>query len=70
MCHRVLFGTSGTMANLPLTNNIIGGSHGQHHTMVSIDWLEKVESDVANRSAPEKLRGRANASIGFIFFYL
>lgn len=35
MCHRVLFGTSGTMANLPLTNNLISGSHVQHHNMVS-----------------------------------
>jgi hypothetical protein len=39
MCHRVLFGTSGTMANMPLTNNIIAGSHGQHHNMVSTNFI-------------------------------
>jgi len=37
MCHRVLFGTSGTMANLPLTNPIIAPSHVQH-SVVSISF--------------------------------
>jgi hypothetical protein len=38
MCHRMLFGTTGTMANLPLTNNGIATSQGQqHHSMVSAD---------------------------------
>lgn len=41
MCHRVLFGTSGTMANLPLTNNLISGSHVQHHNMVSKNLIFK-----------------------------
>ena len=35
MCHRMLFGTTGTMANLPLTNNAAAPLHGQHHSMVS-----------------------------------
>jgi len=35
MCHRVLFGTSGTMANLPITNNMLAAPHGQNHNMVS-----------------------------------
>jgi hypothetical protein len=39
MCHRVLFGTSGTMANLPLATNNIIPLHGQAHSMVSIRFL-------------------------------
>ena len=30
MCHRLLFGTPGTMANVPLTNN----SNAHYHTVV------------------------------------
>jgi len=37
MCHRVLFGTTGTMANLSLTNNIMTVAQGQNHNMVSAD---------------------------------
>ncbi|CAF3548920.1 unnamed protein product [Rotaria sordida] len=33
MCHRMLFGTSGTMANLQLKANAIGQLHGQHQSM-------------------------------------
>jgi hypothetical protein len=31
MCHRLLFGTPGTMANVPLVNN----PNGQYHTVVN-----------------------------------
>jgi hypothetical protein len=37
MCHRMLFGTTGTMANLPLTSNAAAAAHAQHHSMVSTD---------------------------------
>ncbi len=32
MCHRNLFGTPGTMANIPMTNNANGG---QYQTVVN-----------------------------------
>ena len=38
MCHRMLFGTSGTMANVPLVTNTNAVLHGQHHNVVSKDF--------------------------------
>ncbi|CAF3896980.1 unnamed protein product [Rotaria sp. Silwood2] len=37
MCHRMLFGTPGTMANLQLKSNGIGPLHGQHQSTTQID---------------------------------
>jgi len=31
MCHRLLFGRPGTMANVPLTNNV--ATDGQYHNV-------------------------------------
>lgn len=36
MCHRMLFGTPGTMANLQLKNNVIAPLHGQNQNTVCI----------------------------------
>ncbi len=60
MCHRVLFGTSGTMANLPLTNPIIAPSHVQH-SVVSISFdisflsLNFVQTHIEGIDAPRNL---------------
>lgn len=41
MCHRLLFGTPGTMANVPITHNANAVANMQYHTAVNI--LEKHE---------------------------
>lgn len=38
MCHRLLFGTTGTMANVPLTNN--GTNNPPFHNVKSIIFKE------------------------------
>lgn len=35
ICHRMLFGTPGTMANVPMINNVNSVSHRLHHSIVS-----------------------------------
>jgi len=39
MCHRLLFGTAGTMANVPLANNAT--TNGQYHNVKKINSKKK-----------------------------